>query len=77
MLLHRLFSMGKPDSLTFPKRSRGLRRGELGKKKKQQRQDPGWRNYFGGKGGACRSDRGMDMNAREFPGTWTRNAHDH
>lgn len=33
MLLHRLFSMGKPDSLTFPKRSRGLRRGELGKKK--------------------------------------------
>lgn len=34
MLLHRLFSMGKPDSLTFPKRSRGLRRGELGKKKK-------------------------------------------
>lgn len=33
VLLHRLFSMGKPDSLTFPKRSRGLRRGELGKKK--------------------------------------------
>lgn len=74
----RLFSLRKPDSSMFPKRSNGLKRSDERKKKARS-----WLKKLYWRQGKSLQIRqrliwcqGMGMNAREFPGTWTRNAHD-